>query len=110
MVRVKAGEVVVVPFPFSDLSQAKVRPALCLADAGNGDWVCCQITSQPYSDAEAIALASEHFLAGSLDRLSFVRPAKLFTAHQSLLYGSVGHLKIDALRSVLERVVALFTK
>ena len=29
----KAGQVVVLPFPFSDLSQQKLRPALLLADA-----------------------------------------------------------------------------
>ncbi len=40
-----AGEVVVVPFPLSDLTQSKVRPAHCLADAGRGDRVLCQITS-----------------------------------------------------------------
>ena len=34
MVSPTAGQVVLVPFPFSDLSQAKVRPAVCLADAG----------------------------------------------------------------------------
>jgi hypothetical protein len=45
-----AGDVVLVPFPFSDLSAAKVRPSVCLADAGRGDWVLCQITSSPYSD------------------------------------------------------------
>ena len=44
-----AGEVGVIPFPFSDLTQSKVRPALCLADAGRGDYVLCQITSQPAS-------------------------------------------------------------
>jgi mRNA interferase MazF len=32
-----AGEVVLVPFPSSDLSQAKLRPAVCLCDAGHGD-------------------------------------------------------------------------
>ena len=48
MVTPTAGEVVLVPFPFSDLSQSRVRPALCLADAGRGDWVLCQITSSPY--------------------------------------------------------------
>ena len=36
-----------VPFPFSDLSQAKLRPAVVLADAGRGDWILCQITEQP---------------------------------------------------------------
>ncbi len=40
-----AGQVIVVPFPFSDLSAQKYRPALILADAGRGDWVLCQITS-----------------------------------------------------------------
>jgi mRNA interferase MazF len=32
-----AGQVIVVPFPFSDLSGQKFRPALILADAGRGD-------------------------------------------------------------------------
>ena len=44
------GEVV----PFSDLSQSKVRPVVCLADAGRGDWVLCQITSSPYGDPAAV--------------------------------------------------------
>lgn len=56
MVTPTGGEVVLVPFPFSDLSQSKVRPAVCLADAGRGDWVLCQITSNPYGDpAETIS-------------------------------------------------------
>ncbi len=41
MGRLAAGQVVVLPFPFSDLSQNKYRPALVLADAGRGDWVAC---------------------------------------------------------------------
>ena len=39
MVTPAAGSVVLVPFPFSDLSQAKLRPAIVLADAGHNDWV-----------------------------------------------------------------------
>lgn len=58
MVTPTVGEVVLVPFPFSDLSQAKVRPALCLADAGRGDWVLCQITSNPYGDRGGTARRS----------------------------------------------------
>lgn len=40
-----AGQIAVLPFPFSDLSQKKLRPALLLADAGRGDWIACQITT-----------------------------------------------------------------
>jgi hypothetical protein len=50
---VTAGDVVLVRFPFSDLSQPKLRPAIVLADAGRGDLVLCQVTSRPYGDAAA---------------------------------------------------------
>ena len=56
MVTPAVGEVVLVPFPFSDLSQSKVRPAVCLADAGRGDWALCQITSSPYGDPMGLPL------------------------------------------------------
>ena len=64
MVTPTTGEVVLVPFPFSDLSQSKVRPAVCLADAGRGDWVLCQITSSPYGDPAAVALGRSRFCNG----------------------------------------------
>jgi mRNA interferase MazF len=51
-----ASEVVMVPFPFSDLSQSKLRPAIVLADAKRGDWILCQITSNPYADPGAIQI------------------------------------------------------
>jgi hypothetical protein len=40
------GAVVLIPFPFSDLSGTKKRPALVLADVGRGDWVCTQINDR----------------------------------------------------------------
>jgi mRNA interferase MazF len=54
MVAPSVGSVVLVPFPFSDLSQSKLRPAVVLADAGRGDWILCQVTSSPYADAKAV--------------------------------------------------------
>ena len=39
------GAIVVVPFPFSDLSQAKKRPVLVITDLNNNDLILCQITS-----------------------------------------------------------------
>lgn len=48
MVSPSAGAVVLVTFPFSDLSQSKLRPAVVLAKAGKSDWVLCQITSNVY--------------------------------------------------------------
>jgi mRNA interferase MazF len=102
-----AGEVVLVPFPFSDLSQSKVRPAVCLADAGQGDWVLCQITSNPYGDPRAEPLDAPDFTTGGLLVPSFARPGKLFTADGALFVRSVGRLNAAALQRLLDAVVAV---
>lgn len=107
MVAPTAGHVVLVPFPFSDLSQSKVRPAVCLADAGRGDWVLCQITSSPYGDPAAVPLADADFAVGGLLTASYARPGKLFTAHAGLLVRSVGVLTPAAFDRVLAAVAGL---
>lgn len=108
MVAPSAGEVVLVPFPFSDLSQSKVRPAVCLADASRGDWVLCQITSSPYGDPSAVPLDAPDFASGGLLVASYARPGKLFTAHAGLFVRSVGVLNSAALGRVLAAVASLF--
>ena len=107
MVVPSAGAVVLVRFPFSDLSQSKLRPAVVLVAAGRGDWVLCQVTSNPYGDARAIALAATDFAAGSLQVISYVRPGKLFTANSRLMVAEIGKLTDKALARVIDAVVHL---
>jgi len=102
-----AGAVVLVRFPFSDLSQTKLRPAVVLADAGHGDWILCQVTSKPYGDATALTLEDVSFAAGSLRVTSYARPGKLFTANRDLIVAQVGTLKPEALTEILNAVVDL---
>ena len=110
MVTPTAGAVVLVPFPFSDLSQTKLRPALVLADAGRGDWILCQITSKPYGDTSAIEVKGENLKTGSLRVVSYVRPGKLFTANQSLIIMEVGTLKTERVKNVIEAVIDLLQR
>jgi mRNA interferase MazF len=92
-----AGQVVIVHFPFSDLTASKLRPAVVLAEAGRSDWILCQITSKSYGDEKAISLDATDFAQGSLRLTSFVvRPGKLFTAHSSLVANQVGELPVPA--------------
>lgn len=60
MVTPSEGSVVLVRFPFSDLSSSKLRPAVVLAFTGRDDWILCQVTSNPYSDPTAIQLSKEN--------------------------------------------------
>ena len=71
------GQVVLVPFPFSDLTRTKMRPAVVLAEAGRDDWILCQVTSNPYGDTRSIALAAQDFSHGSLRVVSYARPAEV---------------------------------
>lgn len=102
------GEIVLVPFPFSDLSQSKIRPAVSLANVGRGDWILCQITSNSYGDPAAIPLNASDFLSGGLKVLSFARPGKLFTAHSRLVLRSVGVLKPTTFGRIRSAIIALF--
>lgn len=102
-----AGSVILVRFPFSDLSQTKLRPAVVLADCGRGDWLLCQITSNPYADSRAVTLADSDFRTGSLRVTSYARPAKLFTTHRSLIATDIGVLHDVSLKRITDAVVHL---
>ncbi len=109
MVTFAVGSVVLVPFPFSDLSSSKLRPALIVASSGRDDWICAQITSKPYLDSSAINIRTEDFQNGSLNRSSYVKPAKLFTANQSLFRRKIGEITQKKLNEVRASIIALFS-
>ena len=102
-----AGQIVLLPFPFSDLSRSKFRPALLLGDADRDDWIACQITSNPYSDTRAMVLTDKDFTSGGLQRLSHARPGKLFTANASLFTTTAGVIVADKLDEIRNAVIAL---
>ena len=107
MVTPSVGSVILILFPFSDLSATKLRPALIVASSGRDDWVCVQITSNPYADSRAIKLDNTDFKTGSLHRSSYIRPGKLFTANQSLFRRCVGKIKKNKLDEVRTTIISL---
>jgi mRNA interferase MazF len=104
------GDVVLIPFPYSDLSQAKRRPALIIADVGMGDFVLCQITSRSYADRLAIPLLEGDFGEGGIKRESFVRIGKLFTANTSIITGVAGRLNRVKMSEVLDVLVDILRR
>jgi mRNA interferase MazF len=104
------GDVVVVPFPFSDLTQAKRRPALVISELEGDDLILCQITSQSIKDNYAISLDNKDFETGSLKQSSNVRPNRLFTADSHIVLYKVGNLKIEKLHEVIEKVVEIIRR
>jgi mRNA interferase MazF len=101
------GDVVVVPFPFSDLTQAMRRPALVIAELEGDDLVLCQITSQRIGDRYAISIDSKDFASGSLKQRSNVRPNRIFTADRRIILYRAGKLKHEKVNEIVERVVEI---
>lgn len=108
MARFVKGEVVVVPFPFSDLTQAKRRPALVVASLVRDDVILCQITSQLMQDPYVISITAEDFVSASLIQTSNVRPNRIFTADQNIILYSVGQLKSEVLEQIISQIISIF--
>ncbi len=102
------GDIVAIPFPFSDLSGNKLRPALILAKVEHGDLILCQITSKSYSSKLAIEISSSDFLEGELSVKSYIRPDKLFTANTTIIRKYKGKLKKRLFQKVLSVTQKLF--
>jgi len=85
VVPLAAALVVLVRFPFFDLSRTKLRPAVVPVNAGRGDWILCQVTGKPCADNAAVVLEAADFQRGSLQVTSYARAGKLFTASGDLL-------------------------
>lgn len=101
------GEVVVVPFPFTDLSNTKRRPALVLADLGGDDVILCMITSTFRIDGYSVPLARKDFIKGHIDHDSAVRPNRLFTADSNIIIYSLGTVSSSMMSQVETKLIEI---
>ena len=109
MARFVKGDVVVLPFPFSDLSASKKRPALVIALAEpHDDVILCMVTSQSKGDSRAISIVESDFEYGKLPRDSNVRPNRLFTADVDIILRTAGKLSTTKVDEVVAAIVRLF--
>jgi mRNA interferase MazF len=101
------GDVVVLPFPFSDLSNSKKRPPLVISENIGDDIILCQITSQFTHDLYAIPINDFSFEVGRLPVESNIRPNRIFTADNNLILKKAGHLKKDVYSKVIEAIIGI---
>ena len=98
------GDVVLTRFPYTDLSQTTIRPALVVASAGMDDWIVCQITSSSQARAQDIGISPSDMQSGWLVAGSHVRPERLVTLNESVFMRTVGRVT-DAKQAEVRAVV-----
>lgn len=110
----RRGDVVLVPFPFTDLSSTKQRPALVVSadgwNAAQSDVVLVALTSQMTGLRAPgdLVLTADDLQSGGLPKPSLVRTAKIFTMHQGLLRRTLGRLPEPATAAVLAELRNFF--
>ncbi len=104
MERFVKGDIVVTPFPFSDLKSSIKRPALIVANLRGDDLILCQITSKKHPDPYQIMLNQKDFSDGSLNITSFIKPSILFTLRKSIILYKAGKINKNKIKEVEDKI------
>ena len=109
----RRGDIVLVSFPFTDLTSSKRRPALILSpDSFNSagvDLVLAAITSHITDDPHGVLIHRGDFAQGWLPKTSLVKTTKLFTMHSSLVAKRICALRIEKMEEVLRLLRGFFS-
>ncbi|MHB8634157.1 MAG: type II toxin-antitoxin system PemK/MazF family toxin [Thermoplasmatota archaeon] len=100
-----AGDLVLIPFPHTDLARGKQRPALVLTskdyNAGSPDMIVAFVTSQPQTGPWSEPILAADLAAGNLLKPSWVRTDRLATVEQRIVRkvaGRLGEARMAAVR------------
>ena len=98
------GEIVLVPFPFTDLTGNKKRPVLIISkDIDNqrdNDVISCVITSNPRNVNYSLSIDTDNLKEGSLPLPSKIRVNKIFSLNKSIILKKIGTLDGETLNLV----------
>jgi mRNA interferase MazF len=98
------GDIVIVPFPFSDLSFVKQRPVLILSktpyNQSSDDIITCGITSNLHNAPHSVSIDNKDLSHGKIPRPSTIKVDKLFTLSKSIIRKKVATIDAKTLAQV----------
>lgn len=110
MERFVKGDVVVLPFPYTDFSSAKKRPAVVIATIKGDNVILAQITTNQRNDDDLISLTKKDFASGFLSSDSFIMASLIFTADSSKIEYTAGKLKQQKIKEIQNKLCEIFTR
>jgi mRNA interferase MazF len=97
------GDLLLVPFPFTDLSAMKRRPVLAVTTADSyGDFIAIPVTSRPQAE-HGLPLTAMDMLARTLPATSWIRTNRIVTLNASLVVKTVGRISERTVAAAVER-------
>lgn len=106
------GDLVLLPYPFSNLKGVKVRPALVISgdkfNFDSGDFIAVPLTSVISNGYFSVLVMQNNLSFGKLVKISEVRCDKVFCASRSLIKMKIGKLKSDVFSEVRRKILDIF--
>jgi len=107
----KQGDIVVVPFPFTNLSAIKQRPVLVLSKNSDiekyDDVITCGLTSNLKDSAHSVLINNNNLVEGEIPVKSRVKVDKLFTLDKEIIKKKVARLDKESFDKVRKAFVSL---
>lgn len=104
-------DIIFIPFPYSDLSDAKKRPALIVSNKThnniNDDVICCAITKSPRNFPNSVEIEQSDLEKGTLYFKSRVKPSKIFTISKDKIIQVFGKLNINKSEEIVKELKIL---
>lgn len=105
------GDIILIPYPFTDLSATKQRPAIVLSNSTSnnfrGDYIVAKVTSVIRNDQFSYQLLPSD-MDRPLPKLSEVRTNELFTVNNSIIKKRFASLKNEAFNILINQVKSHF--
>lgn len=106
------GTIVLIPFPFTDLSANKVRPAVILSDNQRGDdIVVAFISSRPEKrNATDVPIRNTHaaFKKTGLKTSSIIKTNKIATLSKKIVLGELGEIDTATQKQIATKLKRIF--
>ena len=110
--QVNQKEVVLLPYPFSNLESTKVRPALVVSNnhfnKKSDDCIMAPLTTIIKSEPYSIVIEQETMSSGKLLKPSRIRADKIFCVEKNLITMKIGKLKDSSFEKIKEEIFKIF--
>lgn len=109
--RLRQGDIVLVPVPFTDLSSQKRRPVIIIANDDyirrSEDVIVVAMTSNPDAGPYAFTITSSDLESGALNRPGQIRVDKIYTLAQSIVVRVFGRVDASVLSQIRDQLLTL---
>ena len=98
------GDIILIPFPYSDLTGVKKRPAIIVSNSNlkGEDKICCLVTSNNPSDG--ILISKNSFSEGTLPFKSWIKPHRIFTIDKRIIIKKLSKVKKDFYERIEDKI------